>query len=272
MSDGYYPERTVHDSPLEYPPELWLARGGILHHEKIDVFGHCTLSSGVLAPITYGNFYRTPQVGSETQLRIKAGGNAADTAAGAGARAVTLTGLNALGEVITETIETAGASASAPTSQSFLRLLEARVSASGTYATQTAGSHAANIVIENAAGGTNWATIAINGFPAGRAQIGIYTVPKGKTAYLSHIALQAESQKLTSFLLFKRENILETAAPYTPMVELQHFPEVTGGLQINIDTPIRFPELTDFGFMGLVDGQTANVSSAMELILVDNVT
>lgn len=269
---GYYPERTVHDSPLEYPPELWLARGGILHHEKIDVFGHCTLSANVLSPITYGNAYRTPQAGAATALRIKAGGNAADTAAGTGAREITLTGLNALGELITETLATAGASASAATSQTFIRLLEAKVTKSGTYATQTAGSHAANIVIENAAGGTNWATIARNGFPSARAQIGVYTVPKGKTAYLSQIALQAESQKLTSFLLFKRENILETAAPYTAMVELQHFPQVAGGLQLNIDTPIRFPELTDFGFMGLVDGQTANVSSAMEIILVDNVT
>ena len=269
---GYYPERTVHDSPLEYPPELWLARGGILHHEKIEIFGHCTLSAGVLSPITYGNAYRTPQAGAATALRIKAGGNAADTAAGAGAREITLAGLNAAGELIAETIETAGASASAATSQTFIRLLEAKVTKSGTYATQSAGSHAANIVIENAAGGTNWATIAINGFPAARAQIGIYTVPKGKTAYLSQIALQAESQKLTSFLLFKRENILETAAPYTAMVELQHFPQVSGGLQLNIDTPIRFPELTDFGFMGLVGGQTANVSSAMEIILVDDVT
>lgn len=266
----FYPDKTVHDSPLEYPPELWLARGGIEHHDKIDVLGHCTLSAGILSPITFGNIYRTPQAGAATALRVKAGGNAADTATGAGAREITLTGLNALGELITETLATAGISASAATTQSFMRLLDASVSASGTYATQSAGSHAANIVIENAAGTEDWATIALNGFPTGRSQCGIYTVPKGKTAYLAGISLQAESQKLTSFLLFKRENILETSAPYTPMTEIQHFPQISGGLVLNFDIPQRYPELTDFGFMGVVEGQTANVSSELEIILVDN--
>lgn len=270
MTEGFYPPRTVHDSPLEYPPGLWLARRGVEGHQVSQIFGHCILQAGVLSPIIYGNVYRTPQANAATPLRIKAGGNAADTVAGSGARQIKLTGLNSLGEMIEETINTAGASASAPTAQSFLRLLEASVVGSGTYGTQTTGSHVGAIVIEAAAGEADWGTIGLNGFPAAQAQIGVYTVPKGKTAYMTQSILQAESAKLTSFLLFKRERILDLAPPYAPILEMQYFPQVSGSIVAELNYPLAFPELTDFGFMGIVAGQTANVSSAMEIILVDN--
>ena len=80
-------------------------------------------------------------------VRIKAGGDVADTAAGTGARTVTVYGLDATYKPVQETITTAGASASALTTQTFLRVNRVEVT--------TAGSSLNNvddIIIETAAG------------------------------------------------------------------------------------------------------------------------
>ena len=61
-------------------------------------FGRNVACGTSYTPVSDIGVYRTPQVGSATALRIKAGGNAADTAAGAGARSVRLTGIDASGD------------------------------------------------------------------------------------------------------------------------------------------------------------------------------
>lgn len=66
-------------------------------------------------------------------FRIAAGGNAADTAAGAGARSVVVQYLDADWKIQTETLVTAGASASASSSGTAIRFIRAWVGASGTY-------------------------------------------------------------------------------------------------------------------------------------------
>jgi len=142
-----------------------VSRGNVqqvhVHHQ----FGRNVSCGTSYAPVSDIGVYRTPQVGSATALRIKAGGNAADTAAGAGARSIRLTGIHANGDEATEIIATAGASASVPTNAQLIRLYEAAVVNSGTYGTQAAGSHVGNITIENAAGTEDWAQIRLNGFP-----------------------------------------------------------------------------------------------------------
>jgi hypothetical protein len=104
-------------------------------------FGRNTAVGTTYVPIALGGIYRTPQVGSATALRIKAG-DSNDTAAGSGAQSITLEYCNTSGERVIETLATAGASPSANTSQTAIRLDRFYVAGSGTYATQSAGSHA----------------------------------------------------------------------------------------------------------------------------------
>ena len=139
-------------------PLIQVSRGSIFNATSIYRMGTGLVATEYV-PIADVLAYRTPQAGSATALRIKAGGNAADDAAGAGARSVRLTGLSATGAVVSETLATAGASASAATTQTFIRLFDAEVIDSGTYGTQSVGSHVGDIVIENASGGTDWAKI-----------------------------------------------------------------------------------------------------------------
>jgi len=222
-------------------------------------------------PVSFGGVYQTPQVGSATALRIKAGGNANDTAAGTGAREVTLIGLDANGNEITEAIATAGASASSATTNSFIRLYRAYVSASGTYATASAGSHSASITIENSAGGTDWATIDATSFPLSQTEIAVYSVPTGKKAFLLSAFAFTDSNKTTNIICFQRGNILETAAPYTAMREV--FEITSGGGETELVTkgaigPFVGP--LDIGFMAKIDTGTAEVDVDFELLVVDD--
>lgn len=238
--------------------------------EVVHKFGRNNAVGTTFVPVSIGGIYQTPQVAGATTLRIAAGGNAADTAAGAGAREVTLEGLNASGARITETLATAGASASASTSQTFVRLYRAYVSSTGTYATVAAGSHTADVVIENTAGTADWATIDLNGFARGQSEIGLYTVPLGKTAYIMSIHFAVDSVKTTEIIIFKRENILETAAPYTPLREVLALTGLIRSGLHDYEIPLGpFPELTDIGVLARVSSTTSETGVTFEILLKD---
>jgi len=251
---------------MPYPSGLDISRGLASGCRVIYCFGRNTAIGATFTPITRSGFYRTPQVSGATALRVKAGGNENDTAAGTGARAVRLVGLNANGDLISETIATAGASASAATSKTFIRLLDATVSASGTYATQSAPSHSGNIVIENAAGGDDWALISDGSFPRGDTEIGVYTTPRGRSGYVHHIRLSCDTDKKANIVFFKRSGILETQAPYSGMTLVAEYPNLSGTQLLEFDPPLAFPELTDFGFMARIDASTADVTVSFDVV------
>ena len=109
-------------------------------------------------------------------IRIAAGGNAADTAAGTGARAVYVWGLDADYNEINATIETNGTSASTATTEEFLRVFGARATIVG-----SGGVNAGNITIEAITGGSTQSYIEAG---KGVSKYGTYTIPAGKTGYI----------------------------------------------------------------------------------------
>ena len=236
-----------------------------VHHQ----FGRNMACPTTYVPVTDIGIYRTPQAGAATALRIKAGGNALDTATGTGARSVRLYGLNALGDEVEEVLATAGASASAPTTNTFIRLYLVEVYESGTYGTQSAGSHAGNITIENVAGTENWAQIQLNGFPSGTTGIGSITVPRNHVGLVSAINISVDHTKSTDLIILKREGILQTAAPYRPIVKVQEFIGVSNSIMIKFDVPLRFPALTDIGLLAKVSNGTGAVSVDLEVLMLE---
>lgn len=247
---------------------LEVSKDNIPNHSEDLKFGRNAAVGTSFVPVCLGGVYQTPQAASATTLRIKAGGNANDTAAGSGAREVTLIGLDASGALVTEALATAGASASAATTNSFMRLFRAYVSESGTYGTATAGSHSGDIVIENSAGGTDWATIDSTGFPKGQSEIGVLSIASGVCGYLFNFLVTADSSKTTDFILFKRDSILDSAAPYEAM-RAQFVGQTTGeNTRMLFNPPIRFDGPCDVGFMAKVGAGTASVSVDFNLILV----
>ena len=245
-------------------------KGNIPYHTIVHKFGENDSVGTSYVPVARGGLYNTPQSTSATTLRIKAGGNANDTAAGTGAREITLIGIDETGAEVTETLATAGASASSATTTTFMRLYRAYVSASGTYATAAAGSHSANITIENGLGGTDWAIIDDTDFPKSQSEIGAYTIPVGYTGYFLSAFGFVDATKTTKLLFFKREGIMETAAPYQAMRAV--FEERLEGGEFTVEpkAPIYLGTGCDIGFMAKVDTTTAEVELDFEILLVKN--
>lgn len=263
------------DAILTRPTYPWLdiGRGLVSGMQTVKKFGRNPAVGTSFIPLALGGVYQTPQSGSATTLRIKAGGNANDTAAGTGAREVTLVGLDENFNEVTEAVATAGASASSATTTTFTRLYRAYVSASGTYATASAGSHSASITIENGAGGTDWATIDATDFPKGQSEIGAYSIPAGYTGYVFRSTFHSDASKTCDKIFFHRGAIDETSAPYTAMRAKSVVTGLTQASGFNLtgnNLPLGpFTGPCDIGFMVKTDTGTAEISVEFEVFLVN---
>ena len=236
-------------------------------YEVIKKFGRNAAVGTSFVPIAIGGIYQRKQPASATTLRIKAGGDANDTAAGTGARSIFLEGLDETGTLVQEELATAGASASSATTATFIRLFRAWVEDCGSYG---GGSHVASITIEDSAGAADWATIDATDTPEGQSEIGIYTVPKGYKAYVTNIYPTLEASKTVDLRFFKREGALTASAPYSARRSQISWSglETTPG-QISPKTGYGpFPEYTDFGFIAKIATGTAHVAVNYEIILV----
>ena len=201
-----------------------------------------------------------------TTMRVKAGGNSADTAAGAGAQMITLFGLSGAGEIISENLVLDGATASAATSLTFLRTFRTLVAdgRAGAYG----GTNVGNVVIEDAAGANDMIEIEAG---EGQSQYCAYSIPAGKTGYLMEIRVQADSQKPADFRLFTREGILDNSTPFGVTRVKMHFDGVVGQETEQGSSPLLvLPALTDIWVEAEGDGAQTEVSADMEILLVDN--
>jgi hypothetical protein len=242
-----------------------VVEGAITDKTMNHKFGRAVLSTS-FGPVCFGGDLQMPQPAAATALRIKAGGDANDAAAGTGAREVTLQGVDASGDHISEAVATAGASASSPTSASFIRLYRFYVSSAGAYAAATGGGHVGDIVIENSAGGTDWGTIDSTNEPRGQSEVAYYCVPTGKKAYIVDISATVDATKTTDLLLFKRDTVLDAAAPYeSPRLQLSLI-----GLDSDIHRQFKAPlgpyaANTDLWWLGKASA-TATVEVQMQIL------
>ena len=213
-----------------------VVKGNIPGHSIIHKFGrNDAVASGVwerVALLSVPAFH----LSAATTVRIKAGGNANDTAAGTGAREVTVEGLDASGNSLSETIATNGIAASASTTGSFLRDFRAYVSAVGTYSTTpTTGTNQAAITIENTAGTQDLISIAQY---EGQSQYCGYTIPAGKTGYLLSALITVDSNKTADAKIITRAGITDAAAPFSSLRIRNYWDGVTGVLPFHPKSPI----------------------------------
>ena len=221
-----------------------------------------------ITPISFSGFYRTPTVAQSLEVLSDSG---LDTALGTGGRRITVIGLNNTGYEVQENVTLNGVTPVQLANQ-YLRVYRWYVIDSGSYATQTIGSHAGTITIRGTGAGDVWSTLALDsGFGVGQSQIGSYTVPKGYSCYLLNKIMSVDSTKTATLYFFKRENILDTTAPYSAMRMVEKHIGVNGVVSIMSESPIaKFPELTDIGFMGKVAVTSAAISVEFELLCLDN--
>lgn len=205
-----------------------------------------------------------------TTVRIKAGGNAADTAAGVGAREVTVYGIDATGALVEEALPTNGISASSSTTTSFFRDFRARVTDVGTYTTtglDTGGSNQDAITIENTAG-----TDDILRIPQyeGSSEYAAYHIPEGKTAHLLSALIQVDASKNADVILYQRRDILNTSSNIASRWVTLHLDGVVGQTAFKPRSPISFPSLTDIWWTFIPTANGTECSVDFELLLIDD--
>ena len=214
------------------------ARGLVEGRELIHKFGASSVvSTGSFNDVWSDNSVYPWPTAAET-IRIKAGGSADDDSGGSGARSIIIEGLDATFMPISETIVTAGASASAPTSQSFVRIHRAYVNTVGTYT----GNNAGAIEIENTTSGNVIARIEAS---IGQTQMSHYTIPANTNGYLVDIYTQVATSKSIDFMFFQRQNADVISAPYQGKRLIQQFQQIEFPVQIMYNTPIILPPKTD---------------------------
>jgi len=207
-----------------------------------------------------------PWLTAASAVRVKSGGNAADdgTASpqGAGALTVTIQGVDATGAEITETVTTAGAAASAPTTQLFLRVYRAWVASAGAYT----GNNTDDIVIETT-GGTALIQITAG---EGQTQFCGYTIPLGKTGYLASAMVQADAAKAADFRLFTRADCTTVTAPFQAKRLKYFWDGVLGQAEVRPFTPIlTLPALTDIWIEARGGGAGTECTADMEILIFD---
>ena len=246
--------------------DFWLevAEGGIPGYSLVHKFGASAAIGTSLAPVCLANSYPTPTSAAALEF---VSDSVNDTAAGSGAREVTVIGLDANWAEVSQTVTTNGTSAVA-LGTNLLRLYRWYVSSSGTYATSATASHAGTLTIRAAGGGATWSKITVSPFPMGQSQIGVYTIPLGKTAYIIGGHVYVSSTKAVDVLIFQRPNANDVTAPYSGGMRLvSQWAGVTGYIPIEPAAPRgRFVGPCDIGFMGKT--ATGTGSATVELVLV----
>jgi hypothetical protein len=241
-------------------------KGNVAGHSMVHKFGRNDgVPNGSWAHISLTPFATADFRQSAIAMRVKAGGNGADTAAGAGAREVTIQGIDSAFAETSEAVATAGAGASAATAATFWRVHRAWVSAAGTYTAANTG----DVVIEDSGGGADFITIAAG---EGQTQYTGWTVPTGKTAYLLSAHVTVDSNKTVNVQMFTRLNIDDVAAPMNSK-RLKLFwdgIQAPGYVYKPKGPELSLPEKSDLWVEAYGDGAVSQVSCDFELLVVDN--
>lgn len=199
-------------------------------------------------------------------LRIKAGGNAADTAAGLGARTIRIHGLSNTYTPITEDVTTNGTSASVATTALFRAVNKVEVISTGTYGSNNTG----NIVIVNT---TTLLELAYIAAGIGSTQQSVYTVPLGFTAYVTKIRVSVGLSDSADVRMFHIDNIDDITAPFTSVKKYEWgIEDYSGSRDFDLDTYLKFDEKNHIFFEAqrITGSGSAQVSVDFEMYLVAN--
>jgi len=235
----------------------------------IHKFGANDAVGNTLEPITTSGFYRTPT--NATSLEVVSD-SINDVYGGSGAWRILIIGLNASGHEVQEEVLMNGTTPN-PLTNTYLRVYRAYITESGTYATQTVGSHVGTLTIQETGGGQIWSQIGLpDGFPAGQTEIGAYTTPKGFNCFILKKVISVNAAKTADVYFFQRQNITDNNTPYSTMRLVEKHIGLSNTFEITSRSAITmFPELTDIGYLGHTHTGTAEVSVEFELVCLDNV-
>lgn len=198
------------------------------------------------------------------KLRVKAGGNANDTAAGTGAQTVLVNFLDENLLEIEETISLNGVNQSLATTANCFRLISAKVVTVGTYH----GSNVAGITFELTGGN-------IMGYIAperGTTEQCILTVPSNKTVYITEILVSVGAADSCDIKLYKTPDSDDLTTPFSGNVEEWTLEDFSGAQIFKLETHLKFDSKTDIWVEAekVTGGGSARVSVDLNYYTVEN--
>lgn len=210
-----------------------IAMGLVEYNKNFNVngtrFQGVTDNETILTSIT-SETYQWPT--SAQRVRVKAGGSTSDIVYGSGAKAVMVYGLDSNYDEISEVLYTAGASASAWTTKTFLRVNSVVTVASGSLKT-----NAGLLVIENESDHFELSAMC-PGF--GRALSCVFTTSRQYSCVISRIMFMADSDHSVTFRGYFRD--YATGTNYI----INAMPGLRGPVESTQQNYIKFNPRTDF--------------------------
>ncbi len=250
-------------SPEEFLIEV--AKGNIPGHSIRHRFGKGIVGT-TMVPIASSLKYPTPTVATTIEA---VSSDADDTVAGAGARTVTIKGLDVNWEEITQTVNMNGLTP-VPFPIDMIRVYDWWVASSGVYATSALGSHQGIITIQTSPGAVLWFNGTVTPYPKGQSEISGFTVPDGFRAYIFIHSIVADSTKSVDVMMATRISADDVTVPFPPMRAMKEFTGVSDSpVGAHDKAPINsLAERTDIIFMGIVSSGSASVSIDYEVLLI----
>jgi len=243
------------------PFELQVARGQITGHKTLFKFGiNGDVGTSVETVWGQGGTYAYPA--SATVMKISSS-NANDAAAGTGARTISISGLDANYNEISETV-TLNGQTEVNTVNSYLRITRMFVVTAGSGETAAGTIYAGTGTVTAGVPATVYGVIVLN---ANQTQMAFWTVPAGYTLYLMgtfFTSANSTANASTNFQLIQR--------PLGGVFRIQSSARIPGNgdFVLDLHTPLAFPEKTDIEIRAVASAGSSNVSAEFEGIYIKN--
>jgi hypothetical protein len=243
------------------PFELQVARGQITMHKPLFKFGiNGDVGTSAETVWAQGGTYVYPA--SATVMKISSS-SADDAAAGTGARTISIAGLDANYNEISETVILNGQT-EVNTINSYLRIFSMFVVTAGSGATAVGTIYAGTGTVTSGVPATVYGMIAIG---ANRTQMAFWTVPAGYTLYLMGVFYSSgnsTANAFTNFQLIQR--------PFGGVFGQQSSTRTpgSGDFVLDLHTPIAFAEKTDIEVRAIASAGASSVSAEFEGIYIKN--
>lgn len=243
-----------------------VAKGNVAGHSLVHKFGrNPVVDTGTVPEDIWatGGLMNWPTSAAVVSVISNDADDDGNPTSNTGAQTLTIEGLDASFDELAETITLNGTNA-VTTSGSFIRVNRAFVATAGTYH----GTNEGTLI-----GTIDAATQFTIGPSLGQTQIGRYTVPNGKTAYLLFIAITVDDKKSGATVqMFQNPSADDTSQPFSGAKRLViEFDTVSGDEVLPFGSPRKFEAKTDLWFeIPLVGASDTPVDVDFELLVVDD--
>jgi hypothetical protein len=194
-------------------------------------------------------------------LRIAAGGDPGDTAAGLGAQSIFIVYLDENGDEQTEEIPTNGAAASITTAGLARRFVRAWVGDAG----DRSGENIGDIQIENSVTGD---VIGFIEAGLGQSAQSMFTVPRGYSAYIQQISVSVVSKDPADIIFWQRKGAYTDVAPFGAKRIVEQWEQVINVDHLTYSSPRKFTEFTDLWAEAAGAANNTSVRFDYDVILV----